>query len=359
MMRGVEPEPPLFSAFPHLRGRVPWMPLGRFPTRVERVAGLVPDGVELWIKRDDESGVEYGGNKVRKLEFLLAEARARGARRLCTLGGIGSHHVLATAIYGARAGFEVEAVVFPQPVTEHVREQLRADLAAGALLTPTRGYLGVPLAVWRGKRKPETMWIAPGGSSVTGTLGYVSAGLELRAQIECGNLPQPDVIYVALGSCGTAAGLAVALAGLTPAVEVVAVRVVDRLVANAGKTRRLARDTHALVAPGVKWRGGSLGLRVEHGFFGGRYGRATDASEAAVREAARAGLRLETTYTGKAMAALLADARAGRLDGKRVLFWHTYNGVDLAPLIARAGERAEAGGRLPPLVARHLAPGAL
>jgi 1-aminocyclopropane-1-carboxylate deaminase/D-cysteine desulfhydrase-like pyridoxal-dependent ACC family enzyme len=346
----VEPEPPLYAAFPDLRGRVPWMPLGRFPTRVERVRGLAPDGVELWVKRDDESGVEYGGNKVRKLEFLLAEARASGATRLCTLGGIGSHHVLATAIYGAREGFEVEAVVFPQPLTAHVREQILGDAAAGALLTPTRGYMGVPLAVWRGRRKPRTAWIAAGGSSATGTLGYVNAGLELLEQIRCGNLPQPDVVYVALGSCGTAAGLLVGLRELGPALELVGVRVVDRLVSNAGKVSALAGDVLRLLAPehGGARHAPAPRLRVEHGFFGGAYGRATAASESAVRDAAAAGVRLETTYTGKTMAALLADARAGRLNGKRVLFWHTYSGADLAPLLARA-PKPEA---LPPLIAR-------
>ncbi|MCU1281713.1 MAG: putative pyridoxal phosphate-dependent deaminase, partial [bacterium] len=69
-------EPALFRAFPSLAARVPWMPLGRFPTPVARVDGLVPPSVELWIKRDDASGEIYGGNKVRKLEFLLAEAKA-------------------------------------------------------------------------------------------------------------------------------------------------------------------------------------------------------------------------------------------------------------------------------------------
>ena len=83
MLRGVDhppaaAEPALFRAFPSLAGRVPWMPLGRFPTPVARVEGLVPASVELWIKHDDQSGPVYGGNKVRKLEFLLAEAAARG-----------------------------------------------------------------------------------------------------------------------------------------------------------------------------------------------------------------------------------------------------------------------------------------
>src|SRR5439155_5137603 len=180
--------PALFRAFAALAERVPWLPLGQFPTRVERLAGLAPSAVELWIKRDDESGAAYGGNKVRKLEFLLAAARVEGARRLVTLGGIGSHHVLATAIYGRQAGFDVDAVVFPQPLNDHVREQMLADVAVGAALHPTRGYLGVPWSVWRRRRGRDAAWIASGGSSPVGTLGYVSAGLEPLEQIARGEL---------------------------------------------------------------------------------------------------------------------------------------------------------------------------
>jgi 1-aminocyclopropane-1-carboxylate deaminase/D-cysteine desulfhydrase-like pyridoxal-dependent ACC family enzyme len=343
-------QPALFRAWPELAGKVPWMPLGRFPTPVERVRGLVSERVELWVKRDDQSGAAYGGNKVRKLEFLLAEARAAGSARVATLGGYGSHHVLATAIYGAQAGLSVEAVVFPQPLNAHVREQLLADAAAGAQLRPTSGYLGVPLAVWRARSAPGTHWIAAGGSSVTGTLGYLSAACELREQIERGELPRPDVIYVALGSNGTAAGL---LAGGWDPVplELVAVRVTDRLVAGASKVRRLADATAARCAqllgvPALPRRGVAPLLRVVHDQFGGGYGRSTPAAEAAVGRAAATGLVLEPTYTGKCLAALLADAASGRLDGKRVLFVHTYNGVDLSPLLARAPSPSV----LPPLL---------
>jgi 1-aminocyclopropane-1-carboxylate deaminase/D-cysteine desulfhydrase-like pyridoxal-dependent ACC family enzyme len=370
-------EPALFRAFPSLIGHIPWLSLGRFPTRVERIKGLTSDAVELWVKRDDESGVTYGGNKVRKLEFLLGEARARGVTRLLTLGGIGSHHVLATAIYGRAAGFAVEAVVFPQPLNDHVRQQLRADAAVGAQLVPTRGYAGVPLAVWR-RRRGGVAWIAPGGSSATGTLGYVAGALEILEQVARGALPPPQHVYVALGSGGTAAGLLLGLRGAPSlpslAAEIVAVRVVDRLVANGRATRRLAAATEALLCQASddvrqwfnhwhreklrssteNWQMLNQSLRVEHGFFGGAYGRPTPAAQAAVVRAAAVGLHLEPTYTGKAMAALLADADAGRLDGRRVLFVDTFNSVDLAPLLATpSGARA-----LPPRLQRLVDAGA-
>lgn len=353
--------PALFRAFPSLAAQVPWMPLGRFPTPVARLESLVPPAVELWVKRDDQSGAVYGGNKVRKLEFLLGEARARGARRLVTLGAIGSHHVLATAIYGRLAGFSVDAVVFPQPLTAHVREQLLADVAAGARLHPTRGWLGVPMAVARLRRGDDTLWVTSGGSSPVGSLGYVSAGLELLEQIASGALPRPDVVYVALGSCGTAAGLLVGLAGAPslPRLDarLVGVRVVDRVVSNEHATRRLAARTAALLAArGEHWfdHFQPPPFTVERRFFGGGYGRATPASDQAVARAAALGLPLEPTYTGKAMAALLADAAAGALDGKRVLFIDTYSSVELAPLVA-GGPGVPA---LPPSLQRYFDAGA-
>ncbi|HWE29660.1 MAG TPA: hypothetical protein VHB97_16740, partial [Polyangia bacterium] len=136
-----------------------------------------------------------------------------------------------------------------------------------------------------------------------------------------------------------------------------AVRVVDRIVANRRATRRLARRTAQLLADrGVDWFNHCATplLRVVHDQFGGGYGRATPASEAAVERAASVGLTLEPTYTGKAMAALLADADAGRLDGKRVLFLHTFSSADLSPLVAAANPE-----QLSPSLRRYFAAGPL
>ena len=240
-----------------------------------------------------------------------------------------------------------------------------ADVAAGAHAAPDarlrRRSAG---ACWRRRRGGGAAWIASGGSSPIGSLGYVSAGLELLEQIARGELPRPDVIYVALGSCGTAAGLVVGLAGAPtlPRLDarVVGVRVVDRVVANERVTRAARRRAprRCSRARGAHWfdqstpppfcRRPSLLRR-----------RATAArrraSDDAVARAAAVGLALEPTYTGKAMAALLADAAAGALDGKRVLFLNTYSSVDLAPLRRRA---APASPALPRALQRHFDAGA-
>ncbi|MSP63662.1 MAG: pyridoxal-phosphate dependent enzyme [Myxococcales bacterium] len=341
LVPAIPTEPALFSAFPLLRGRIPFRPLGRFPTRIHRLEGAVAPSVDLWIKRDDESGLEYGGNKVRKLEFLLAEAAERGFARLCTLGGYGSHHVLATALYGRACGFSVEAVVFPQPITDHVRDVLLAGAACGLRLRPAASYADLPPRLVAARLRRGVGWIAPGGSSPTGTLGYVSAGLELAAQTRAGECPPFDDLYVALGSCGTAAGLALGLALGGLAARVVAVRVVDRLVCNLSATKRLFRATARRIER--QGREGALPpppgadrLAVDHRFYGGGYGVASDEAQQAVAAAARAGLMLEPTYTGKAFAALCADARDGLLDGRRVLFWNTFSSVDPAALLAQS-----------------------
>src|SRR5262249_29680714 len=146
--------------------------------------------------------------------------------------------VLATALYARQLGISVDAVVFPQPLTDHVREQILADVAAGARLHAVRGYLGVPLQLLLAQR--GAFFIATGGSSTTGTLGYVSAACEISEQIQSGQLPKPDVVYLPVGSCGTAAGL---VAGLPADIQVVGVRVVARPVGNRLITEALARAT--------------------------------------------------------------------------------------------------------------------
>ncbi|HEY2368153.1 MAG TPA: pyridoxal-phosphate dependent enzyme, partial [Polyangiaceae bacterium] len=155
------------------------LPLGTFPTRVERIDGLAPPDVELWVKHENESSSLFGGNKVRKLELLLGAARARGMRRVVTFGGTGAHHVAATALHGAAHGFDVEAFVFPQPMDDHVRALMRTARASGATLHE----LGSILEVIPHRVYPRGAWLAGGGSSAVGTLGWVSGGGEIMDQM--------------------------------------------------------------------------------------------------------------------------------------------------------------------------------
>src|SRR5690606_5056181 len=158
-----------------------------FPTPVEPLEGLSrATGAECWIKRDDRSGARYGGNKVRKLELLLGQALARRRRSVVTIGAFGSHHALATAIYGRAVGLEVALGLYPQPLTPHVLDDLLADQAAGAHLvwTPHPAVAAVYAQVMA--RAADTQLVPAGGSSALGTLGYVEGALELADQVRAG-----------------------------------------------------------------------------------------------------------------------------------------------------------------------------
>lgn len=301
--------------------------LGRWPTPVRAWPALLPSGGPVvYVKRDDQSGEEYGGNKVRKLEYLLSRARARGARRLLTAGYAGSNHALATVVYGRRLGFAVTALLLPQLNAPYVRENLCRGFRLGAELVHCRHTPALVLAGLMRLRQGGVAIIPPGGSSPLGNVGYVRAGLELAGQIAAGDCPAPARVYVPLGSMGTAAGLAIGLAAAGLPSRVVAVRVTETRYASATALRRLIGKTQRFLRRRLAgWPDVAPEVRVVDGFFGGQYAQVTPAAAAAVARAAAAGLKLETTYSGKAMAALLADAEQEG-GGETWLFWHTYNG---------------------------------
>jgi D-cysteine desulfhydrase len=180
----------------------------------------------------------------------------------------------------------------------------------------------------------------PGGSSPLGALGYVNAALELAEQVAAGVCPEPDVIYVASGTMGTCVGLSVGLS-LTPLKsKVVGVAVTRPPYTSAAKAVALHGSITRLLeslTPALREKFAPLEecFELREGFVGPDYALYTEAGMEAVGLArAEAGLKLEGTYTGKALAAALSDGRAGRLSGKRVMFWNTYSGVDFSGLIA-------------------------
>ena len=334
-LRPVTP-PPLFSRFPELAGRIPWVGIGTFPTPVEPLLG--PGGKpneHLFIKRDDLSAPKYGGNKVRKLEHVLADAQARERRSLVTVGGLGSNQCLATAIYGREFGFEVDVCLFKQPVNQHVVDVLLADAAAGARIRYGGTYPGTGwqvLRAWVARRRAgqRPYYVPPGSTTPLGTLGYVSAGLEFAAQVREGLVPEPDRVFVAAGSCGTVAGLIIgfALAGLKS--RCVAVRITTGLAVNRWYIRRLVGQTVGLLRrahPSFPALGPARdNFDLETRFYGGAYGRETPEARDALAWASHH-VKLETTYTGKALAACLEYHR--RNPEETLLFWNTFNSAPL------------------------------
>ena len=311
--------------------------LGSYPTRVERLSALGRSGTALWVKRDDLTHPVYGGNKVRKLERILARAKEHGATRIVTIGAAGSHHVLATAIFAAEMGIAVDAVLVPQPRTPHVADNLRASLAQGLRAFPVRSYAGVPWAVLR-RLGPGATFVPVGGSSLTGAMGYVDGARELAAQIRAGDLPEPDAVVVTLGSGGTAAGIVAGLALEGLATRVIAVSVSTPAVVVAWTTRLLARRCARRAGGRIGWGDVMRRLIVDARYLGAGYGHATAEGDRAREVARTVGLTLDATYTAKTFAAALDLVASERY--RNVLYWHTLSSAPMEPLLARAASEA-------------------
>lgn len=329
-------EPALFRRFPALAARIPHRPFLTGPTPV--VPLPLAGARELYVKRDDHCCPLYGGNKPRKLEFVIGRALARRARRLVTTGGIGTHHGLATTILGRAAGLATTLVLVDQPVTPEVCESLRLFTAYGAEVIHGRNVAGVArrgalvlVRAWLRGERPFPVWT--GGSGPVGNAGFVSAGLELAEQVRAGALPAPALAFLPVGSGGTFAGLVLGLRLGGLATRVVGVLVTDILPPSPASLARMARATLARLrsadpsVPSLRLDAADFELAL--GQLGPGYGAATDAAREALAVAGDAGLRLETTYTAKCFAEVLARARRGALGGGPALFWNTFNGVDV------------------------------
>ncbi|MDF1705910.1 MAG: pyridoxal-phosphate dependent enzyme [Aeromicrobium sp.] len=288
---------------------LPHVTLGARPTPVRPLPSW---GDEVWLKDESAFGDGgWGGNKVRKLEWILPEARRRGSRTLFTVGGIGTHWGLAAALYGAEHGVRTVLGLVEQPIDDHVRDQLRRLDASGAVVhrypSVRRLKLAAPGLLLRyrdGLRPPY--YLPAGGSSPVGTLGYVDAAFELAAQVRAGELPEPAHVVTAVGSAGTAAGLALGLrlSGLSTRVVGVVVNdsfrldglVIARL---ANRTVDLLRDRGAVIDVDLD----ASDLDVTREYLGETYGATTPEGEVALEAARAEGLELEPVYTAKAFAA--------------------------------------------------------
>ena len=341
-------EHPIFSRCPALRERLPHVPLGDFPTPVEKLDALGRQlGVrELWVKRDDRTSSAYGGNKVRKLEFLLGDALRMGAREVVTMGAAGSNHALATTIHAARLGMPTTLFLTPQPASDRVRGNLLLDLIHGANVLPAvdsddaRAQAQAHVEMRRAEDGVVSYLIPLGGTNPTSVAGMTDAGLELVMQAFQGECLLPDVVYVAMGSMGTAAGIALGLAISRVATEVRAVRVTPESLSSAEALFELVEDTRDLMCALDSACDCTVDISVNativDDFFAPGYGAFDPRVADAVALAREHGLVLDDTYTGKAFAALIADAAAGALAGARVLFWDTFNSYDLTPRIQQA-----------------------
>ena len=310
-------------------GALPRIGLATLPTPLlpaPRLSEAV--GIEVWVKRDDLTGLLLGGNKARKLEFLGGEARARSADVLVTGGGAGSNHVQLTAAAAARLGLGCIAVCYgAAPDVEPLGLRLVRQLGADVVFTgsPERASVDTGLDEVAAKLAAEgrVPYVIPrGGASAVGAVGYAVAAWELAGQLAAAGVGRATVL-LATGSCGTQAGLVAgaALGEGGAGLDVVGVpvsRPPEECVA------RIAR-----LATGCAERLGSdrvfteAEIRLLGGYLGPGYGQASPEGERAAALAARTeGLVLDPVFTAKAMAALIAEARRGTLTGPLV-FLHT------------------------------------
>ncbi len=340
-------------------------PLGNYPTPVVRTSGLKLQGAELWIKNDGVTHPLYGGNKVRKLGPLLDIAARLGTRRIITAGGAGSHHVLATTLFARQQGIATAAVLCPQPRTDHAEKTLRCALAWGLEAIPVGSMTAVPYAVLDHWRSGDLV-VPVGGWGVAATTGYVNAAHELVAQVVAGELPEPDVVVVALGSGGTAAGLLAGLVG-----SHLQTIVLGSSVAIRGSW--LARQVVIPLAWQVSRGSGRpvstrvLGKRllIDTSRLGAGYGARGPETDIATSIGKDLGLTLDQTYTAKAFAtalelvgylgpasrtAVMRRQESLRNPWKqrplRVLYWHTLAATPLEPLLAEGTDQPSLPRRL-------------
>jgi L-cysteate sulfo-lyase len=319
--------------------RFPRVRLFPAPTPLEKLENLSRHlgGPEIWIKRDDCTVVATGGNKVRKLEWLIGDARARGATHIVTQGAVQSNHVRQSAAVARRFGMHCTSLL------EHRIETNDQDYlnSGNVLLDRLFGCAieyrpsGLDMNAEAEKKGEElraaggAVYVIPGGgSNPVGALGYVSCAQELMQQADEMGL-RIDRVVTATGSAGTQAGLVVGLQGVNSGVPVLGIGVRlprDRQEANV---HRLAEAT----AEHIGLRGGIARGAVEANcdYVGEGYGIPTTAMGEAVRLlAGLEGILLDPVYSGKAMAGMIDLIRRGAIGRQeRVVFLHTGGAVGL------------------------------
>jgi 1-aminocyclopropane-1-carboxylate deaminase/D-cysteine desulfhydrase-like pyridoxal-dependent ACC family enzyme len=318
----------MFGALPSL----PSVSFAPAPSPVEELANLrlaLGGGPRLLVKRDDAIAFAFGGNKVRKIRLVAAQAQACGADTLITTGGVQSNHARVTAAAAAALGMQCILVVNgtapERPTANALLDQL---LGADVRYVTARGERtpAMERAADEVRRAGGTPFVIPlGASTPLGAAAFVNAIAELAEQIE-----PPDVIVHSTSSGGTQAGL---IAGCTLAGWPTRVIGVSADEASAV----LERDVRALLGGLAELLGfasdrfASARLAVDDGFVGAGYGMATAESREAIELTARTeALFLDPTYTAKAMAGLIARLRRREFDeDATVLFWHTGGQVAL------------------------------
>lgn len=311
---------------------LPRIQLATLPTPLEDLPALTRHlgGPRILMKRDDLTGFALGGNKARKLEFLVADAMRQGCSTLLTAGAAQSNHCRQTAAAAAKAGLECELILGGTPQDADIPAgNLLLDLLFGAKLHWTKRELRLERMAQvadelraRGKRPYA---IPFGGSNPVGAAGYLLAYLEFVEQCIARNVT-PDTIIVASSSGGTQAGMmaGAALAGTRAVVRGISIDKGERdPVPFEEELAELGNGVLSLLGNPARVK--PADAVVEYGYLGGGYGVVGPLEREAISLVARLeGILLDPVYAGRAMGALIDMVRNGRFDpGDTIVFWHT------------------------------------
>jgi D-cysteine desulfhydrase len=309
--------------------RIPRFRLAALPTPLEEAPRLSGDlGVRILFKRDDLTGLALGGNKARKLEFLLPEALSTGAEVVVTAGGPQSNHARTTAAAARRAGLNAVLLLAGEPPQE-----LNGNLLLDKLLEAEIRYVPTGGMDEQDRRIAETVdalsaagrkaYAVPyGGSSPLGALGYLFALRELVEQLEKLQV-RADSMFVTTGSCGTHAGILAGIKYFDARIPLYGISVSLGAAECARRIRLLVSGVSNLVEKELALN--ESDVSVEDRYLPPGYGVVTPGVREAIRLVARTeGILLDPVYTGKAMSGLVDMIRRGEVRrGSTVVFWHT------------------------------------
>ena len=312
---------------------MPRVVLGEYPTPLQPLASLSRElGRPIFLKRDDQLGPAGGGNKTRKLEYFLAEARGQGFKAVATFGGLQSNHARLTAAAARLLGMDAHLFYFaPQP------ERPEGNVVLAQLVGAHMHFLGRgvrrPMSVERAGRLARLItyrhlrngayFIPLGGHGWLGALGYARAALEIDEQAAALSLGRATVA-VAAGTGGTLAGVIAGLALAESPLRPLGIDVGALWTGFTASVGRLAGEVCERLGRPLRFAADAVPL-VESTYVGRRYGTPTEAGLAAMRQLAETeGLLLDPVYTAKAFAGMLDLAAQGALpSGEPLIFLHT------------------------------------
>ncbi len=346
----------LFSHYPELKKNLSYIPLGDFPTPIHRCHDLEKSfsyDVRLFVKNDGLTGNkdifeerQFGGNKLRKLQYLLADALANEHESVMTFGCAGSNHALQTTICSKLVGLHPICMLLPQPNSHIVQRNLLLQGIHGAELyfSPDKAVdalMATSIFYDFKQQSGKFPYIIPtGGSCARGCIGYVEAAFELKKQIDEKLMNVPDRIYVTLGSGGTAAGLLLGLKAAQISTKVYLVIDEPEKIKDAAinTVKKLFSDTNALVQKyDSTFPSCSLSendYEVVTDCAGDEYGLFTqEAIQAMDLMYTCENIKLDGTYTGKCFSALVRDMWLGKCDNQTILFWNTFCGENFTDKI--------------------------